>query len=144
MGVGGHLHAPSALHPGMTRYPLYRRLGEPQGRPGRVRKISPTPGFSSQSLNLLSYPDPLITIQYKPKKCNISKLIFLFIFNFWCLLHVSNSTVHLQEEGYIYSYDTGCFTCISVSGLLGGTVCSVLSTAPTTVFLKMELRARNM
>ena len=24
-----------------TRYPLYRRLGRPQGRSGRVRKISP-------------------------------------------------------------------------------------------------------
>jgi len=27
------------------RYPLYRRLGGPQGRFGRVRKISPTPGI---------------------------------------------------------------------------------------------------
>jgi hypothetical protein len=26
MGVGGHRHAPAALPPGMTRYPLYRRL----------------------------------------------------------------------------------------------------------------------
>ena len=31
--------------PGKTRYPLCRRLGEPQGRSGRVRKISPLPGF---------------------------------------------------------------------------------------------------
>ena len=29
----------------MTRYPLYRKLGRPQGRSGRVWKISPTPGF---------------------------------------------------------------------------------------------------
>jgi hypothetical protein len=28
-----------------SRYPLYRRLGEPQGRSGRVRKISPPPGY---------------------------------------------------------------------------------------------------
>jgi hypothetical protein len=27
------------------RYPLYRRLGGPQGRSGRLRKISPPPGF---------------------------------------------------------------------------------------------------
>jgi len=26
---------------GKTRYPLYRRLGGPQGRSGEVRKISP-------------------------------------------------------------------------------------------------------
>jgi hypothetical protein len=29
--------------PGKTRYPLYRRVGGPQGRSGRVRKISPPP-----------------------------------------------------------------------------------------------------
>jgi hypothetical protein len=45
MGVGGQRHAPAALPPGMTRYPLYRRLGRPQGRSGRVLKISPPPGF---------------------------------------------------------------------------------------------------
>jgi hypothetical protein len=33
------------LPPGKTRYPLYRRLGGPQGRYGQVRKISPPPGF---------------------------------------------------------------------------------------------------
>ena len=33
------------LLPGKTRYPLYRRLGAPQGRSGQVRKISPPPGF---------------------------------------------------------------------------------------------------
>jgi hypothetical protein len=31
--------------PGKTRYPLYRRLGRPQGRSRRVRKILPPPGF---------------------------------------------------------------------------------------------------
>jgi hypothetical protein len=30
---------------GNTRYPLYRRLGGPQGRSGRVRKISPPTGI---------------------------------------------------------------------------------------------------
>ena len=38
--VGGQSHAPAALHPGKTRYPLYKRLGGPQDRSGRVRKIS--------------------------------------------------------------------------------------------------------
>jgi hypothetical protein len=50
MGMGGQRHAPAALHPGQTRYPLYRRLGGPQGRAGQVRKISPTPGFDSRTL----------------------------------------------------------------------------------------------
>ena len=45
MRVGGQRHAPAALPPGNTRYPLYRRLGGPQGRSGLVRKKSPPPGF---------------------------------------------------------------------------------------------------
>ena len=44
-GVGGQRHAPAAFTPGKTRYPLYRRVGGPQGRSGWVQKISPPPGF---------------------------------------------------------------------------------------------------
>jgi hypothetical protein len=43
--VGGQHHGPAALPLGKTRYPLCSRLGGPQGRSGRVRKISPPPGF---------------------------------------------------------------------------------------------------
>ena len=45
MGVGGQHHAPAALLPGKTRYPLYSRLDGPQGRCGLVQKISAPPGF---------------------------------------------------------------------------------------------------
>ena len=45
MGVGGQRHAPAALHPGKTRYPLCRKPGGSQGRSGRMRKTSPPPGF---------------------------------------------------------------------------------------------------
>jgi len=37
-GVGGQRHAPAALPPGKTRYPLYRRIDGPQGLSGGVRK----------------------------------------------------------------------------------------------------------
>ena len=51
MVVGGQHHAPSALPLGKTRYPLYRRLGGPQDRSGRVGKTRPhrdsIPGPSS-------------------------------------------------------------------------------------------------
>ena len=51
MRVGGQSHAPAALPPGKTWYPLYRRLGGPQGRSGRVRKISPPPpGFDLRNV----------------------------------------------------------------------------------------------
>ena len=50
------------LPPGKTRYPLYRRLGGPQGRSGRAENVAP-PGFDprivqpvAQSLYRLSYP----------------------------------------------------------------------------------------
>jgi len=49
MAVGGQRHAPAALPPGKTRYPLYRRLGRPQGRSGQVRKISPQPEFDPRT-----------------------------------------------------------------------------------------------
>ena len=44
-GVGGQSHPPAALPTVKTRYPLYRRLGGPQGRSGRVRKMLPPTGF---------------------------------------------------------------------------------------------------
>ena len=50
------------LPPGKTRYPLYRRLGGPQGLSGRAENLVPT-GIRSrtvqpvaQSLYRLSYP----------------------------------------------------------------------------------------
>jgi hypothetical protein len=63
--VGGQRHAPAALHPGKTRYPLYRRLCWLRGRSGRVWKISPPTRIRSpdrparnESLYRLSYPGP--------------------------------------------------------------------------------------
>jgi hypothetical protein len=41
MGMGGKGHAPAALAPRKSRYPLYKRMSGPQGRSGRLRKTSP-------------------------------------------------------------------------------------------------------
>jgi hypothetical protein len=54
MGVDGQRHAPAALPPGMTQYPLYRRLGRSQGRSGRVLKVSPPPGFDPRTVQLVA------------------------------------------------------------------------------------------
>jgi hypothetical protein len=51
MGVGGQRHAPAALSPGKARYTLYKTLGGPQGRNGRVRKILNPPGFDPRTDN---------------------------------------------------------------------------------------------
>jgi len=50
MGVGYQSYVPAVLLPGKTRYPLYRRLGGLQGQSGRVRKISPSPGFDPRTV----------------------------------------------------------------------------------------------
>jgi hypothetical protein len=54
MGVGGQRHVPAALPLGMTRYPLYWRLGRPHGRSGRVLKISPPPGFDPRTVQVVA------------------------------------------------------------------------------------------
>jgi hypothetical protein len=52
MGVGGQYHTPGHFTPqGKTRYPLYRRLGGPQGRCGQVQKISSPPGFDHRTVH---------------------------------------------------------------------------------------------
>jgi hypothetical protein len=40
----------SAARPGKTRYPLYRRLGEPQGRPGRAENLASS-GFDPRTVH---------------------------------------------------------------------------------------------
>jgi len=88
-GVGGKRHAPAALPPGKTRYPMYRRLGDPQGRSGRVRKILPPPtGIRSpgrpdrtESLYRLSYRGPTGGI------LNKDFLLYVYFMFILCLLY---------------------------------------------------------
>jgi len=67
MEVSGQRHAPAALPPGKTQYPLYRRLGGPQGLSGRMRKFSTTRGFDLRTLQPVAsrYTDEL----YRPMEC---------------------------------------------------------------------------
>jgi hypothetical protein len=98
MGVGGR-HTLAALLPGKTRYPLYKRLGGPQGRSGWVRKISPPPGFDPRTFQPVvsrctDYAIPAhikcITVQYS---------VFVIKNNHW-----GHSFFFLQEHGnYLHS-----------------------------------------
>jgi hypothetical protein len=76
MGVGGQRHAPIALPPGNTRHPLYRRLGGPQGWSGRVRKISPPPGFDPRTVQPVAsrYTNYAIPLAYS--NINFSSALF--------------------------------------------------------------------
>jgi hypothetical protein len=74
------------LPPGKTRYPLYRRLGGPQGRSGQVQKISPPPGFITIAITLLNYWVP-----YKTGNFSISLAFISF----------SRNNVVLGISGYV-------------------------------------------
>ena len=57
--MGSYRLAPAVLCQGMTRYPLYRRLGGLHGRSIRVWKIAHPPGFDPQNVEFVasSYTD---------------------------------------------------------------------------------------
>ena len=73
MGVGGQCHALAALPPGKTQYPLYKRLGGPQGQSGWVRKISPPLGFDSLTVQPVAscYTDCAILVHTNLLRMNI-------------------------------------------------------------------------
>ena len=76
--VGNKRQASAALPPEMTQYSLYSSLGGSQGRSGRLRKISPTPGFDPRTIqavasfytscNILAHPETLKQTTIKPKR----------------------------------------------------------------------------
>jgi hypothetical protein len=88
MGVGGQRHAPAALPPGMTRHPLYRRLGRPQGRSGRVLKISLPPGLDSRIVLFVS----VIMVYFYTYIC-IYCIIFVAHFATFHVLSISDSAI---------------------------------------------------
>jgi hypothetical protein len=74
MGVEGQQHAPAALPPGdpVPIYPLHRKLDGPQGRSGRVRKISPPPGFDHRTVQSVAIYS--ITLQKQMFKHEVLQL----------------------------------------------------------------------
>ena len=66
MGVGGQRHAPAVLPREREPVPLYSRLGGPQSRSGRARKISPPPGFDPRAVQ----PAASRYTDYAIWKCN--------------------------------------------------------------------------
>jgi hypothetical protein len=63
---------PGRFTPGKTRYPLYRRLGGPQGRSGRVQKISPPTEIRSPDRPARS--ESLYRLSYRAHRVLLEKL----------------------------------------------------------------------
>ena len=74
MGVGVQRQDPAALPLGKTRNPLYRRLGGPQGRSRRVRKISSPPGLDPRPVQPVASRYTDWAIPAPPKKKTVIKL----------------------------------------------------------------------
>jgi hypothetical protein len=68
-GEGSASRSGRSLLQGKSRYPLYKRLGGPQGRSGQVWKSSPLPGFLSPDRPARS--QPLYRLSYQAHTLNI-------------------------------------------------------------------------
>ena len=63
-------------------------------------------------------------------------VLIINILVFQCLLHVSNPRVHLQEDGYIYSYGMVRFAFIGISSLIGRRLCAILRYATSYLHIQ--------
>ena len=84
-GVGGQRHAPAALPPGKTQYLLHMRLSGPQARSGRVRKVSPPPGFDPWTVQPITsrYTDWAVAVYRIAAYIYEKKFPFRFSFVFY-------------------------------------------------------------
>jgi len=87
--------------PGKTRYPLYRRLDGPQGRSGRVRNISPPPGFDPRTVQPVAsrYTDwgtPAHILPY----CSTTSYIYIYIFFFYAITGFRRSINDIALTGF--------------------------------------------
>ena len=83
--MGGQGHAQAASPQGKTRYPLYRRVGGPQSRSGRLWKTSSPPGFDLRTVQPVAsyFTDSLRSTSEKYDKskspCGFYSMILLVL-----------------------------------------------------------------
>ena len=111
-GVGGQHHAPAALPPGKTRYPLYRRLGGPQSWSGRVWKISPPPGFDPRTVQPVAsrYIDWAIRAHI-PLYTNIMPCYTYAVYIYYVRISVKSAFVRTTKST-VYLHNALCNTTI--------------------------------
>jgi len=87
---------PGRFTPGITRYPLYRRLGGPQGLSGRVWKISPTPGLDPRTPQLVAsrYIDYAIPDHSLLMKINANR-------DYWCMCETETTGISVHNTKFV-------------------------------------------
>jgi hypothetical protein len=93
------------LPPGKTRYPLYRRLGGPQGRYGRVENLVPT-GTRFQTVQPVA--QSLYRLSYRAHIINLYYIIILWDHRRICGLSLTETSLcgaYLYIYIYIYASD---------------------------------------
>ena len=110
MEGGWSMPRPGCFTPGKeTRYPLYRRLGGPQGRSGPVRKISPHRDCPArrQSLYRLRYPAMAGSTKFKsqPTPTSFTALFPRKMLRYpGCLQHSFQDHVHFRWRVLSFIY----------------------------------------
>ena len=140
--MGGQHHTPAALPPGKTRYPLYRRLGGPQGRSGRVRKISPPPEFDPRTVQPVASRYTNWTFPALHIHIFILILIFYLSVEHFCLPHTL-----LQQKSshffYICNRTKHCVVTVLYNNNILNDDGSVMpETCSSLIFLKIEMRIK--
>jgi hypothetical protein len=100
-GRGWARPLPGRFTPGrVTRYLFYRKLNWPQGRSGRVRKISPPPGFDPWTVQHLAsyYIDWAIPVLGKHKNSVKNMRLYQCM-----ILSVTNTCRHLLVTSFLIS-----------------------------------------
>ena len=109
-GVGGQRHAPAALLTGKSKCPLYRRLGGPHGRSGRVRNISPPQGFDCRTVQPVAsrYTDSAIPahtlLMAKFKYSSSSRIVFLHKCETKCIAENSGHSLRRNKNLCIFNF----------------------------------------
>ena len=86
--------------PGKTRYPLYRRLGGPQGWSGQVQKISPPPGFDPRTVQLVASHSTDYATRPTHVNLTVIKVEIMYSNHIYANPKQSCNKVHLVRKRY--------------------------------------------
>ena len=102
-GEGSASRPRRSLPPGKTQYPLYKRLGGPQGRSGQVRKISPPTWIRS--------PDRPARSQSPYRLCYPAHgwLLLTYLLTLWSRVHLEKLTGLQLVKKFPAFYETRRF-----------------------------------